>query len=196
MKTLGVTVIVVLSILSSISYAEDKVEYLGVDYCKTCHMPHYESWHETKMSKAFELLKPGIRRDAKVAANVNPDLDYSKDPKCLVCHTTGYGEPGGFVNLSTTPEMVGVQCEMCHGPGSRYSKMMYKKKGTFKREDFIKEGLTLPTEQNNICTNKCHNDKSPFVRAINNYNFSFEFRKDMGTHRHDLKYIYMDIELF
>lgn len=194
MRTLGVTAIVILTILSGLSYAEDKAEYLGVDYCKTCHMPHYDSWHETRMSKAFELLKPGMRRDAKIAVDLDPDRDYSKDPKCLGCHTTGYGEPGGFINFSTTPEMVGVQCEMCHGPGSRYSKMMYKKKGTYKREDFIKGGLTLPTDQNNVCTQKCHNANSPFVKP--GYNFNFTDRKGIGTHRHDLQYIYMDIELF
>jgi len=194
MKTLRVTAIIALSILSTLCHAEDKVEYLGVDYCKTCHMPHYDSWHETRMSKAFDLLKPGVRKDAKTAASLDPARDYSKEPRCLGCHTTGYGEPGGFVSMSSTPEMIGVQCEMCHGPGGRYSKMMYKKKGTYKREDFINAGLTLPSEQNNVCTRKCHNTNSPFIKS--GYKFDFTSRKAIGTHRHDLQYIYMDVDIF
>ena len=178
------------------TFGEEKLEYMGVDNCKTCHMPHYESWGETRMSKAFELLRPGVRNEAKKAVGLDPGKDYTRDPSCLLCHVTGYGEAGGFVNLSSTPEMVGIQCEMCHGPGSKYSKMMYKKKGTYKREDFVKAGMIMPSEKNNICTQKCHNQGSPFVKGNYKYNFSFEFRKDIGTHRHDLKYIYMDIELF
>lgn len=194
MKTIGLTAILILTILSGLLYAEDKIEYLGVDYCKTCHMPHYESWNETRMSKAFEVLKPGERAEAKKKAGLDPESDYTRDPKCLGCHTTGYGEPGGFVNFSSTPEMVGVQCEVCHGPGERYSKMMTKKKGTYKRDDYMKKGLTMPSEQNNVCLKKCHNPESPFVKS--GYKFNFTDRKGSGTHRHDLKYIYMDVELF
>jgi hypothetical protein len=198
LKILGVTIIGAFLFfdLSKTSFGEEKVEYVGVDNCKTCHMPHFESWGETKMSKAFDLLRPGERSEAKKAAGLDPERDYTKEPACLGCHTTGYGQPGGFVNLSSTPEMVGVQCEMCHGPGGRYSKMMYKKRGTYKREDFINAGMTMPSEKDNVCTRKCHNPKSPFVKARYDYKFSYEYRKDIGTHRHDLKYIYMDIELF
>lgn len=188
------TVMVFVCISINTASAIEKDEYLGVDYCKTCHMPHYESWSETRMSKAFDLLRPGERREAKKSAGLDPERDYTKDPNCLGCHTTGYGATGGFVNLSSTPEMVGVQCEMCHGPGKRYAKMMYKKKGTYTRDHFIKAGMTLPTDQNNICTKKCHNAKSPFIKP--GYVFDFTNRKAIGTHRHDLKYIYMDIELF
>lgn len=195
MKALKIITITMMSTFSSLSaFGIEKTEYVGIDNCKTCHMPHYESWSETRMSKAFELLKPGERREAKKAAGLDPEKDYTKDPNCLGCHTTGYGEPGGFVNLSSTPEMTGVQCEMCHGAGGRYTKMMYKKKGTYKREDFIKAGMMMPSEKENVCTRKCHNAKSPFVKP--GYNFDFTNRKAIGTHRHDLKYIYMDIELF
>ena len=172
--------------------AEDAT-YVGVEQCRMCHLPHYNSWGETKMSKAFELLKPGKRIDAKKKAGIDPDADFTKEAFCLECHVTGLGQPGGFVDLETTPDLVGVQCEMCHGPGSIYSKMMVKKKGTYTLADYKeKGGLTMPSEKNNICAKKCHNKNSPFVY---NLKFNFEDRKAIGTHRHDLRYIYLPFDL-
>ncbi len=146
------------------------------------------------MADAFRLLKPGVRPDAKRKAGLDPEADYTGEPACLACHTTGYGKPGGFIDKEKTPEMAGVQCEMCHGPGSIYSKMMLKKRGTYTREDYIRKGgLTMPSPENNVCVEKCHNDASPFIRP--NMKFDFENRKAMGTHRHDLRYIYMPFDL-
>ena len=171
----------------------EEATYVGVEQCRMCHLPHYDSWGETKMSKAFELLKPGARANAKVKAGIDPDTDFTKEAFCLECHVTGFGKPGGFVDLETTPDLAGVQCEMCHGPGSIYSKMMVKKKGTYTLADYKqKGGLTMPSEKNNICAEKCHNKNSPFVYTLK---FNFEDRKAIGTHRHDLRYIYLPFDL-
>jgi hypothetical protein len=146
------------------------------------------------MSKAFELLKPGVRAEAKQKAGFDPDEDYTKEEFCLKCHVTGYGEPGGFTTFEETPEMANVQCEMCHGPGSIYSRMMLKKKGTYRREDYVKQGkLILPSAVNNRCVEKCHHEGSPFVNP--DMKFDFENRKALGTHRHDLRYIDMPFDL-
>ncbi len=171
----------------------DEATYVGVEQCMMCHLPHYDSWDETRMSKAFELLKPGVRAKAKVKAGIDPDMDFTNEAFCLGCHVTGFGMPGGFVDIETTPDLTGVQCEMCHGPGSIYSKMMVKKKGTYTLADYKKKGgLTMPSEQNNICAEKCHNQDSPFVYTLK---FNFEDRKAIGTHRHDLRYIYLAFDL-
>ena len=171
----------------------EEATYVGVEQCMMCHLPHYDSWDATRMSKAFELLKPGVRAEAKVKAGIDPDMDYTKEVFCIGCHATGFGKPGGFVDLETTPDLAGVQCEMCHGPGSIYLKMMVKKKGTYTMDDYRKKGgLTMPSEQNNICAEKCHNTDSPFVYTLK---FNFEDRKAIGTHRHDLRYIYLPFDL-
>lgn len=171
----------------------EEATYVGVEECMMCHLPHYKSWGETRMSKAFELLKPGVRAKAKLKAGIDPDTDFTNELFCLGCHVTGLGKEGGFVDFETTPELAGVQCEMCHGPGSIYSKMMVKKKGTYTLDDYKKKGgLTLPSAENNVCVEKCHNKNSPFV---NDLNFNFEDRKAMGTHRHDLRYIYLPFDL-
>ncbi len=167
--------------------------YIGIENCKICHMPHFASWKKTRMSKAFELLKPGVRAKAKHQAGLDPNHDYTKSPECIHCHTTGYGKPGGFISMEKTPEMINVQCEMCHGPGSHYAEMMLKKRGTYKREDFMAiGGMTMPSPDNNVCTQQCHNQSSPFINS--GFEFKFEDRKASGTHRHDIKYIDMPFD--
>ena len=75
-------------------------EYLGEKKCKKCHIKEHKTWAETKHANAFECLTD----------------KYKKDEECLKCHTTGMGE-GGFVSVEETPELLGIQCEQCHGPG-------------------------------------------------------------------------------
>ena len=167
--------------------------FIGIDNCKVCHMPHFESWQTTKMSKAFDLLKPGVRAKVKKEAGLDPGRDYTAAPECVRCHVTGFGEPGGFVSIEVTPRMANVQCEMCHGPGSVYAEMMLRKRGTYTRDDF-KEigGMTMPSEEANVCTTQCHNQGSPFIAS--GFEFKFEDRKASGTHRHDIKYIDMPFD--
>lgn len=170
-----------------------QAEYIGIENCMLCHMPHFESWAETKMSRSFELLKPGARAEAKQNAGLDPQHDYSEDPNCLRCHVTGFGRPGGFTSLEETPDMLGVQCEMCHGPGSIYTEMMMKTAGTYQREEYqTLGGLTMPSAENNVCTQQCHNPTSPFTK--NGFVFDFENRKASGTHRHDMEYIYLPFD--
>ena len=181
------------TIAPAVAAGAEEAAYVGVGQCRICHLPHYNSWDETRMSKAFELLKPGVRGEAKEKAGLDPQGDYTRVGGCLECHVTGYGRTGGFVSLEETPELAGIQCEMCHGPGSIYSRMMLKKRGTFTPADYReKGGLVMPSRENNICVKKCHNEKSPFVYSLD---FNFEDRKAMGTHRHDLRYIDLPFDL-
>lgn len=132
------------------------------------------------MAAAFELLKPGVRAEAKTKAKQDPNKDYTHDANCLPCHTTGYGKPGGFKSIEETPDLAGVQCEMCHGPHSEVLKVMTIQNKEFKRSEVIKAGMTVPDE--NTCRGLCHNSKSPFVPA--NYTFDYEAKKKQGTHEH------------
>ncbi len=161
--------------------------YVGAKKCKACHLKQFQSWEQTKMAKSFELLKAGAYADAKKKMNVDPQKDYTHDEKCLPCHTTGYGKPGGFVSLEKTPELVGVQCESCHGPGGEYLKQGYMTlvNREYKRAELLKVGLVVPMAE--TCTLQCHNPKSPFVTKDSVFNF--EERKKKGTHEHiALKY--------
>lgn len=176
------------------SVTADAPAYVGVENCRVCHVPHFESWGATRMSKAFELLGPGARPEAKMKAGLDPEKDYTQMPECLPCHVTGYGARGGFVSLQETPGMKGVQCEMCHGPGSIYMEMMLEKIGTYAADDYRSQGgLKMPSPEENVCTEQCHNTRSPFISS--GFQFQFEDRKAIGTHRHDLEYIYLPFDL-
>jgi hypothetical protein len=162
--------------------------YIGTKKCKTCHLKEWKSWSTTKMANSFDLLKPGTRKEKKVAAGLDPEKDYTADPECLPCHTVGYGETGGFVDLATTPNHAGVGCEMCHGPGGTYIKKEYMslQNKEYKRAEIIKVGLVYPIVAE-TCASVCHNTKSPFVG--DDYVFDFEKRRNEGTHeKYPMKY--------
>jgi len=40
---------------------------------------------------------------------------------CQPCHTVGFGERSGFQPDGSTPELEGIGCEECHGPGSNHA---------------------------------------------------------------------------
>lgn len=78
--------------------------YVGVEQCTTCHAEERAFWDTTQHAKAYATLE----RDHK---------QFNLD--CVSCHVTGYEKPGG----STVAHVAGleaVQCETCHGPGSRH----------------------------------------------------------------------------
>jgi hypothetical protein len=74
--------------------------YLGVSGCTECHQPFVEHWEKTRHSHAFASLEK---------------VGKSSDPECIVCHSVGFGEKGGFFSLESTPGLANVQCEECHG---------------------------------------------------------------------------------
>jgi hypothetical protein len=81
--------------------------YTGSKRCASCHFEQFMKWKVEKHSKTFDLLP----------------AKYQKDPKCLKCHSTGYGEPTGFKDIASTPSLAGNTCENCHGPGSKHEEV-------------------------------------------------------------------------
>ena len=174
------TTVLLLAGVGSSAFAEGS--YVGAKKCRPCHLKQYTTWETTNMAQSFELLKPGVRGAEKKAAGLDPSADYTTDAKCLACHTTGYTKPGGFKSLAFTPDLAGVQCESCHGPGSGYltpDKMSLKNR-EYKRADLIAAGLVIP--EAGTCTSACHNEKSPFAKP--GEAFDFQTRKAEGTHEH------------
>jgi hypothetical protein len=82
-------------------------EIAGSDACRTCHTDEYAVWNDSKHAQAWQTL---------VADEVHVD------PACQLCHTTGYGQPGGFQSLSQSAGRVSVGCESCHGPSQAHVK--------------------------------------------------------------------------
>lgn len=178
-KAIPILVLVAPGLLS----APARAQYVGEARCRACHLAQYKSWQQTRMAKAFELLKPGAAAEAKRARHLDPNKDYTADPNCVSCHVTGNGQPGGFVSVEKTPNLVGVQCEVCHGPGGGYLKpnLMSLQNKAYKRSELVAAGMVVPSAE--TCK-QCHNQKSPFYKP-----FDFAARVREGTHAHEpLKY--------
>jgi peroxiredoxin len=76
--------------------------YSGNEACGVCHEAAYETWEFTTHASAYDtLVRHGSERDGE----------------CIGCHVVGYGEVGGFVDATETPELEDVGCETCHGRG-------------------------------------------------------------------------------
>lgn len=85
-------------------------EYLGNEACRECHPGVYAFWRRTVHARSFQDLSRAGER---------------KDPTCLRCHTTGYGELSGFLDPDRTPGLAAVGCEACHGPGALHAGSLY-----------------------------------------------------------------------
>jgi len=108
--------------------------YVGVSKCRMCHLTEHKTWQASKHSSNFDVLIG----------------DERSNPDCLKCHTTGYGKPGGFVDMESTPGMTSVGCEACHGPGSAHVAAAGKNIGKTDWEKMINK---IPQ---NTCV-QCHN---------------------------------------
>lgn len=173
--------------LGSDSTAEEEHAFIGSAKCKKCHLKEFRSWEETAMAKTFETLKPGVRAEEKTAAGLDPAKDYTTDAACVRCHVTGYGKPGGFVDLATTPDLAGVGCEECHGAGSTYIQdhLMSLKNKEYKKSEVVAAGM-VDTVSAAQCKS-CHNADSPFVGE--DFVFDYEANKGKDTHeKFPLKY--------
>jgi len=76
-------------------------EYVGKDACFECHPEATAHWAQTPHAEAWRTIV---------------DRGEQNNPDCLGCHTTGFGEPGGFADPAAGKALVNVQCEACHGP--------------------------------------------------------------------------------
>jgi len=138
-------------------------EYVGVKQCGKCHKKTKEGeqlkiWEKSKHSKAFENLgtPKAKERAQKVGVTTNPQ----ETDACLICHTTGFGEPKSMFNKRFAMED-GVQCEACHGAGGLYKSKKTMKKireergddGKGKSPTAEKTGLMFPTEKDCLV---CH----------------------------------------
>ncbi|MFC1837385.1 multiheme c-type cytochrome [Thermodesulfobacteriota bacterium] len=82
--------------------------YVGSEVCRNCHEEEYSSFTTyAKKNRSFESIE-------RLRTRLFPE----EIKKCYSCHTTGYGQPGGFTSLEETPHLKNAGCEVCHGPGS------------------------------------------------------------------------------
>jgi len=148
-------------------HGEDS-DYIGSEECGKCHLKEYKSWDETNLSKALLVLGPRKKMKLKKELGLDPYMDYTKEPKCLRCHTTGFRMKD---NGSYTFSEYGIGCEVCHGAGGKYSKIMRSRGRDYDRQELVDAGLDI--ELREVCL-KCHNTESPVIGK--DYKFSHKER--------------------
>lgn len=125
--------------------------YVGIGKCMICHKGEakgmvYEKWLESKHAKAYQTL-------------VDKKDGSEKNPECLACHTTGFNKGGYVLGAENAKLYEGVQCEVCHGPGSDYRTIHAKD-----LDGAVKAGF-IPKPNEQVCI-QCHNKKSPTFKGF------------------------------
>lgn len=84
--------------------------FVGSASCEGCHEKEYNNF------KKFAKKAHSDKSVKVMAKKLAPD----ELKECYTCHTTGYGQPGGFESYEKTPDLGHAGCEVCHGPGSAH----------------------------------------------------------------------------
>lgn len=92
-------------LVSDLSNAKKGYAIAGTATCVHCHQPDDSIWEHSKHAHAWNVL---VAKNAQF------------DPQCQQCHTTGYGQAGGFENVAHSSKLVHVGCENCHGPSQAH----------------------------------------------------------------------------
>lgn len=81
--------------------------FVGPGACAACHADIVAVWAQTRHGRAWRTLVRGSATGGVRSA-------------CIRCHVTGHGDPSGFVDERSTPHLMNVGCESCHGAGSAH----------------------------------------------------------------------------
>ena len=144
-------------------FAQDAT-YIGEAQCKVCHNKkdegeQWNKWKAEKHAKTLDVLKtPEADKIAKDKGSAKP---AAESPECLKCHVTAFDAATGKTPDKILPAM-GIQCEACHGPGSKHAEEGKKK--MFKKDPAADTAGTIKKADAATCT-KCHNEESPTWKA-------------------------------
>ncbi len=119
--------------VAAMGSASTRPSFVGAAACKVCHKLQYDSWAATPHARATATARASDRWPFEAA--------------CLPCHATG-----GDGSLP------GVQCEACHGPGSRYKSLQIMKD----RQKAVAAGLVIPDQ---ATCDTCHDGQDHHRRV-------------------------------
>jgi len=163
-----------------------RAKYYGTEGCK-CHKSAIEDWKKSVHGHALDSLKLEGRskkiRDILTKFKLDENKDYSSDKKCLPCHTTGFDERGGYDLDEPDENLVGVGCEMCHGPGGEYRRI-HKEKDEFKHSETIAAGQLYPEKDPKKVCGMCHyNKKAPTFDPNVKFDFDEKIKEVKYWHK-------------
>jgi YVTN family beta-propeller protein len=135
--------------------------FVGTRVCAACHEGRQRGdqvsrWLLSKHSKAYSVL---ARPESKQIAELSGiPLEPQRSTMCLGCHSTGT-----FAEASEKDETFfaeeGVQCEMCHGPGSEHVDAQIAMNEAAARQ----AALSRPTKRD--CMG-CHKEKGSHTAVL------------------------------
>jgi hypothetical protein len=82
--------------------------HVAAQNCAECHPKAVASWETSKHAHSFDSL---VARQ------------HQHNPRCLKCHTVGYGASDGYINQELTPLLGAVSCGNCHGRGDSHARL-------------------------------------------------------------------------
>jgi len=80
--------------------------FVGEKACQACHTEAHVIYKSSRHARAFSTLER---------------VNKAFDPECIACHSVGFNEPGGFIDVDSTRHLKNVQCESCHGAGRAHA---------------------------------------------------------------------------
>lgn len=123
---LAVALIVVLSVtgcgggggtssvqLATTGWKQVDATYVGRSRCTDCHASTNDQYATQAHGQDFHVAH-------------GQDLISGMGGRCAACHVTGFGELTGGKGDGSTPNLEGIGCESCHGPGSKHAATMSK----------------------------------------------------------------------
>lgn len=162
---------------SSNLFAQHK--FVGVKKCGMCHKKdatgnQLKVWKSSKHSKAYKTLQTA--ESDKIAAEQGLKTKAAESPECLKCHVTAYGVDASKIDKKFKIED-GIQCESCHGAGSKYK----SKKIMKNHAKSVANGLTEYKDEAAIKAQciTCHNEESPSHKP-------FKFEEMWAKIKHDV----------
>ena len=116
--------------------------YIGVDACASCHGEIATEWRGTKHATAYNTL-------------IKAHRNYY--PRCVVCHTVGFGYETGYkLGSARSSQLAHVQCETCHGPGKNHVAYV---KGLLPPTDSVRESRFIRANVTEKQCVACHNNE-------------------------------------
>jgi hypothetical protein len=133
--------------------------YVGVKACGVCHKAEKTGgqlgiWQKTKHAQAYTTLTTLAANDIAKAKGITTPA--AKSPACLKCHA--------IVGDAKADVKDGVQCEVCHGPGSDYKSLTVMKNKGQAVAAGLKEYKDKAAIEKQCRT--CHNEKSPTAKEF------------------------------
>ena len=107
--------------------APGEASYVGIEACSKCHTSQRKFWNQTSHAAAYATLS-------------SQHKEFNLD--CVGCHVTGYGKPGGST-VTHVENLTAVQCEVCHGPGSKHVATP-------------KDKMLVKMPDHGFCASECH----------------------------------------